>query len=617
MRHATRTDSSTLRDERGIALVTVLLLALALSAIVAASVTVSGNNELIHRYHDRHSTLTVLADGGLEETRALINSTDLEIPEDDYVTVEDGEPVTDASGDVIPNVERSIWVGPRGESSGQFGTFASIVVEVEDGHGNRVIRRQTLEQESFAKFAYFTDFEPSSIKFTSGDEILGPLHTNSPIRIRYASAVFHDEVSTAATVEDPGKGVFKEGYEENVEPIEMPDAEELDKLKEQAQKGNTAFTGTKTSTLGEATTRIEFVAEDLDGDGEISQWEGFIRVYQVSDPGDAEYVVAGYSDSDGLEDSGNCGHREDDGSFRTAAEHPYDAGSGGHEWHEVDDEYDARCYLGGDPALNEDDFEEDIGPGEWLEWPGSVDPDVASARDDADHLFPISHELNPNFKGVIFVEGDVAVSGKLRGRVTVAATGEVILADDLTYNTIPGDPDRSCDSDDLLGFFAGENVIVADNALNTPVKTLEETGGWGGPSVSLSGPYHTYDGADDPYRADEYFHGVVLALEQFEVEDYDAAPTNEELCGGDASGRGCLRLSGGIIQEERGPVGTESSGWGGSLSRTGYLKRYDYDSCAAELPPPYFPTTGRFKKNLYYQIDPRGFDVDEFFDETS
>lgn len=614
MRHATRTDSSTLRDERGVALVTVLLLALALSAIVAASVTVSGNNELIHRYHDRHSTLTALADGGLEETRALINSTDLEIPEDDYVTVEDGEPVTDASGSVIPNVERSIWVGPRGETSGQFGTFASIVVEVEDGHGNRVIRRQTLEQESFAKFAYFTDFEPSTIKFTRGDEILGPLHTNSPIRIRHADAVFHDEVSTAGTVQDPGKGIFKEGYEENVEPIDMPDTEDLEKLKSQAQKGNTAFTGMKTSELGEATTRIEFVADDIDGDGEIRQSEGFIRVYQVSDPSDADYVVAGYSSSDGLEDSENCGHWEDDGSFRTAAEHPYD----GHEWPEVDEDPDARCFLGGDPALDEDDeFEEDIGEGEWLEWPGGVDSEVASARDDADHLFPISHELNPNFKGVIFVEGDVAVSGKLRGRVTVAATGEIVLADDLTYTTIPGDPARSCDTDDLLGLFAGENAIVADNALNTPVESLElDHHPWHGTTTELSGSYHTYDG-DDAYRGDEHFHGVVLALEQFEVEDYDDDPANEEYCGGVESGRGCLRLSGGIIQEERGPVGTESSGWGGSLSRTGYLKRYDYDACAAELPPPYFPTTGRFKKNLYYQIDPRGFDVEEFFDETS
>lgn len=38
---------------------------------------------------------------------------------------------------------------------------------------------------------------------------------------------------------------------------------------------------------------------------------------------------------------------------------------------------------------------------------------------------------------------------------------------------------------------------------------------------------------------------------------------------------------------------------------------------AAELPPPYFPTTGRYKRNLYYQIDPRTFDVEAFFASTS
>ncbi|MFW6193434.1 MAG: hypothetical protein ACOC83_08095 [Gemmatimonadota bacterium] len=601
MRNVQRTETSKLRDERGVALVTVLLLALALSAIVAASVTVSGNNELIHRYHDRHSLLTALADGGLEEARALINGTDLEVPEDDYVTVEDGEPVTDASGDVVPGVERSIWVGPRGESSGQFGTFASIVVEVEDGHGNRVIRRQTLEQESFAKFAYFTDFEPGDIRFGDGDAILGPLHTNSDVRIWSCCAVFHGEVTTAGQVTQPSYGDFRQDYEENVEPIEMPETEELDKLEDQAQKGNTAFTGTTTGDVDEATTRIEFVAEDIDGDGEIRPSEGFIRVYRVTDPGDADYVTAGYDYSSDVENSPNCGHDEDDGSFVTAADHPHD----GHEWHEVDDDSDARCFLGGDPALNGGTFDDDVGPGEWLEWPGSVDSEVAAARADADYLFPLGHELNPNFKGVIYVDGDVAVSGKLRGRVTVAATGDIVLADDLTYVTPPGAPDRSCRNDDLMGLFAGENVVVADNAMNAAVRTRQES--WGGGTTE--GPYHTYDGGDDPYREDEHFHGVVLALDQFLVANHDEGATDHEDCEGQSWGRGCLYLTGGVIQESRGPVGLSSG--------TGYLKRYDYDACAAELPPPYFPTTGRFKKNLYYQIDPKGFDVEEFFEETS
>jgi hypothetical protein len=75
--------------------------------------------------------------------------------------------------------------------------------------------------------------------------------------------------------------------------------------------------------------------------------------------------------------------------------------------------------------------------GQWLAWPGAVDPAVAG-RPDGAYLFPISRELNPSFKGVIFVEGKVAISGVLRGRVTVAATDDIVIVDDLTYSVDPG-----------------------------------------------------------------------------------------------------------------------------------------------------------------------------------
>ncbi len=51
----------------------------------------------------------------------------------------------------------------------------------------------------------------------------------------------------------------------------------------------------------------------------------------------------------------------------------------------------------------------------------------------------------------------------------------------------------------------------------------------------------------------------------------------------------------------------------GTTGGTGYVKRYSYDQCAFQTPPPYFPTTGRFYRNRYYEIDPVGFDVATFF----
>jgi hypothetical protein len=67
----------------------------------------------------------------------------------------------------------------------------------------------------------------------------------------------------------------------------------------------------------------------------------------------------------------------------------------------------------------------------------------------------------------------------------------------------------------------------------------------------------------------------------FYVEDYDSKqPT------------GTLRVTGGIIQKARGPVGTLS----GSLINTGYSKDYYYDSRLGDTPPPYFPITPNYDR---------------------
>ena len=54
--------------------------------------------------------------------------------------------------------------------------------------------------------------------------------------------------------------------------------------------------------------------------------------------------------------------------------------------------------------------------------------------------------------------------------------------------------------------------------------------------------------------------------------------------------------------QTRGAVGTSTG--------TGYIKRYSYDRCVITNPPPYFPTTGRFQDNRYYELDPVRFNVD-------
>lgn len=589
---------NSLDDERGVALVLVILVVAAVMAITVAAFTVQSNAEMIHRYADRQSKLEAAARSGIEETRSDLNAPDGSItyPDSGYVQVEDSVQILDAAGETVSGVRRSTWVGPTGITSGQYGVFGSIVVRVADGAGNQVVRHQRVRQESFAKYAYFTSIEPSSIAFGGGDQLFGPVHSNDDIRIYSSGATFHDEVTTAENIQGAQYGEFPSGYQENVSEIPMPETQDLEDLRDQAQDGNTEYVGSTAGGTGEATTRIHFLTIDLDGDGSATgENEGFMRVYQSSD---AEWVTAappssggggwgGGGGNDDLRDSENCGHYHPDGTFVPAADHPE---NGPDDWVAAISNSRRRCYLGGSDSLS-NGFVADDGNGEWLDWSGST-PAAVSGRPDAAHLVPLSRNLNPDFKGVVFVEGDVAVSGKLRGSVTLAATGEIVVADDVTYATDPGA--GSCV--DMLGLFAGEDVVVADNTLNSPIS--------GGPGNS----YRTYDDTGD-----EFIHAVVLTLNQFTVANYDDGSETDEHCESTVWGRGCLYLTGGIIQRSRGPVGTDTYGAGG----TGYLKRYSYDSCAASDPPPYFPTTGHFTKGTFYEVDPSDFSVGQLFDRLT
>lgn len=91
----------------------------------------------------------------------------------------------------------------------------------------------------------------------------------------------------------------------------------------------------------------------------------------------------------------------------------------------------------------------------------------------------------------------------------------------------------------------------------------------------------------------------------FRVENYDQGATAVSNCDTSINGRGCIYLSGGLIQNSRAAVGTSSG--------SGYAKRYTYDHCAIITPPPYFPTTVRFQDNRYLELDPAGFDPQKYF----
>ncbi|MFC1544418.1 DUF4900 domain-containing protein, partial [Gemmatimonadota bacterium] len=160
--------------------------------------------------------------------------------------------------------------------------------------------------------------------------------------------------------------------------------------------------------------------------------------------------------------------------------------------------------------------------------------------------------------GVIYVDGDCEIEGTLHGQLTVACSGDMYLTDDILYTT---DPRVDPSSTDLLGLVADGNVYVAATAENLDA-------------------------------GDETFMCVLMALgTSFAAENYASG-----------SPRGYLRVIGGIIQDQRGPVGTFNPSTGNIVS--GYDKDYVYDGRLADSPPPAFPTTGIVVTLAWKQLDP-------------
>ena len=259
----------------------------------------------------------------------------------------------------------------------------------------------------------------------------------------------------------------------------------------------------------------------------------------------------------------------------------------------------ARCYFGGDPHLVAVERTTGLGYtkpqmhiggedttftptdqfGKWMLYSNSPNATVLAKRPaDAKYLYPLYRGYNINTKGVMYFAGTIGVSGVVRGDITLYTPNTIVILDDLRY---ANDPARGV-CVDILGIISGANTVVADNSTELAAKR----------EVPAARSYESLD--DTP---DMYIHAVIMALgNSFTVENYGNAPTNVSSCQGSLDWRGCLYLTGGLIQQTRGAVGT-SGGYG-------FVKRYSYDRCAVINPPPYFPTTGQFQDNRYYELDP-------------
>jgi hypothetical protein len=599
-------------DERGIALLTVLLVAFAISAIALGAVMMTLNANLVGKNDERAAILDAVAIAGLEEGRSRLNGNPSLYPLTGFVTLEDHVPVSDALGAPIPKVTRSVYAGPSGLLSSTNGLDGSILAVAQDSFGNQVVRRLEITQQSFAKFELFDNSEHDSlgavVNFQNGDVYQGPVFSNDTLHIASTHATFNSSVLTAQpAMVGASYGTFSQPVQFGVARIPMPTATNLDRLDTLAQAASMAFAGSTAGAQGEALTRIQFLTIDVGG----GNFEGFFRVYQGNDPA----FVAASLPPGNLIQSPNCGDSLWDGAawnFRTALAHD---GSSPHS-HSVSTALSGagrRCYLGGDSVLTNGGAGGSswlttghADGGQWMQAPAAITATLSgtpalAGRTDLSYLFPLSTTRYPSFHGVIFVRGNVVVSGVVHGRVTLGASGNIVVGDDLTYYENPAT--RNCATGDILGLFSQHDVVIANNTLNAP-QTVNSQASVEPPS---SASFKTFDDTRD-----ERLHGFVIALGTFGPGGVDLGASTSQSCttgGFTWVGRGCLITFGGVIEGHRASIMGPAYGFG----HAGYALRAQYDACGADYPPPFFPNSGVFSRGAFFELNPIHFNAANWF----
>lgn len=159
---------------------------------------------------------------------------------------------------------------------------------------------------------------------------------------------------------------------------------------------------------------------------------------------------------------------------------------------------------------------------------------------------PVDYDLSGT-NGIISASGRVDVYGEVKGEITLHSETLVEIDGDITYVTSPL---ADSSSTDMLGIVSEGDVRIDANA-------------------------HAFSGTQDLT-----VHGSIMAVNtSFYVENYNYC-----------CAKGTLNLLGGLIQANRGPVGTFS----GSTIYSGYSKNYQYDNRLKASIPPTFPRESVF-----------------------
>lgn len=655
-------------NRRGSALMLVLLFTLALGGLAISAIYMNGTTHVVSKLYDRERDYRYAAEWALAMGKSRISrDTTLILADSGYVQLASNLKPTTVGGQPIPLVSVDLYAGLSGVTTGQYGKAVSLVAVASDSSGARHVRRLELLAENFAVYAVFVDNWQAGLCYATGEIIRGRAHSNTNwVSCGPPGPIYTDSVSAVTTIS--GSAQYQKGNFPNFTRINYPTNAWLTKMIGLAGAAGYNITPVATATRGGS--RMEFVAVDLNGDGDNTDaTEGFFKIYDgnvgnLGLPAGADtfvmksqwpYNVAATT----LYSSGTSSNQKYRYVIRNQCGAPYTYRSAtgiNYQWFIPVDAHNtpstwfrdsmnvtlqrqgmlpapalaqadawriqtvtqiltragARCYPAGDPHLmpserfaspdlarwgGEDSTFTAVGrSGSWRPYPGGAIGAFTGSTNrqlvEEPYLWPLHRALNPAFQGVIYVNGNIYMSGVVRGRATVYANNNVKFIDDITYTSPPGALSNICVN--LLGILTGDHAALSDNAINRPKYINSTTGG-------------TARFLDD--NQDFFLHGVAMSGVSnlnggFYTELYGVGSHAGRTCtalAGFTTGTsgGCINQAGGVIQRKI--YATFAGGW------TGFAENRVKDPCLDFDSPPFFPLTGRYKDNEFYEIDPQQF----------
>ncbi|MEW5916833.1 MAG: hypothetical protein AB1762_10520 [Gemmatimonadota bacterium] len=663
-----RTPSNKRMNRRGSALMLVLLFTLALGGLAISAIYMNGTTTVVSKLYERERDYRYAAEWALAMGKSQISKdTTLILPDSLYIPLMTNVKPTTVGGQPIPLVRVDLYAGLSGVTSGQYGRAVSLVAVASDSSGARHVRRLELLAENFAVYAVFVDNWQAGLCYTTGEIIRGRAHSNTNWVSCSSSPgpIYTDSVSAVTTI--TGTAQYQKGNFPNFVRINYPTNAWLNKMINLATGAGYNITPVATATRGGS--RMEFVAIDLNGDGDVTDMtEGFFRIFdgnvgalglpagadtfitksQLPNTTAITTILASAAASDTKYKyviNNQCGATY---TFRSAlgVNHnwfiPISAHNTASLWFrdsmdvsfqrqgqpaatalananairtqtptQILTRAGARCYTAGDPHLmvterfaspdlarwggEDSTFTANGRSGSWRPYPnGAIGIPIGPTRQAGElpYLWPLHRALNPNFQGVIYIGGDVFMSGLVRGRATVFAQDEVKFVDDVTYTSPPGTLSNICTN--LLGILTGNHASLTSNAINRP-KFINSTAG---------GTARFLDDNQDFFLHGVTMSGVYDVNGGFYTELYNQGGHANRTCTpqvGFTAGTsgGCINQAGGVIQRKI--YATFSGGY------TGFAENRVKDPCLDFDSPPFFPLTGRYKDNEFYEIDPQQF----------